>query len=143
MVRELCRKHDRLGPNLYVWEAKAGGLAASEARRLVAPEVENARLKRLLADAMLDNEGPTDLLRRSGGAATSVGGRASQNGVQNERVSRSVIGVDRTTVHYQARRADDGELRSRLRDLAAKRRRFGYRRLHVLLRREGVTMRRK
>ncbi len=46
-------------------------------------------------------------------------------------------------VRYQSRRADDAALRSRLRELAAEQRRFGYRRLHVLLRHEGHTLNRK
>jgi len=48
-----------------------------------------------------------------------------------------VLGVDRTSVRYQATRPDDGALRDRLKASAQERRRFGYRRLHVMLRREG------
>jgi len=47
------------------------------------------------------------------------------------------------TVRYHSRRPDDNELRQRLRALAQERRRFGYRRLHVLLRREGFTVNHK
>jgi transposase InsO family protein len=46
-------------------------------------------------------------------------------------------------VRYRSRRPDDAALRSRIRELAAERRRFGYRRLHVLLRREGLVLNRK
>ncbi len=55
----------------------------------------------------------------------------------SERRACSVIGADRTSVRYRSCRPDDVELRGRLRDLANARRRFGYRRLFVLLRREG------
>jgi putative transposase len=51
--------------------------------------------------------------------------------------------VDRTSVRYQATRPDDGVLRERLRALAQERRRFGYRRLHVLLKREGHAVNKK
>ena len=61
----------------------------------------------------------------------------------SERRACAVIGADRTSVRYQPRRADDGEIRGRLRELAAERRRFGYRRLHVLLRRDGIVINRK
>ena len=54
-----------------------------------------------------------------------------------ERRACRVLGVDRMSVRYQATRAPDTELRDRLRALAQERRRFGFRRLHVLLRREG------
>ena len=56
----------------------------------------------------------------------------------SERRACSVVGVGRSTARYRGRRPDDAELRRRLRELAAERRRFGYRRLHVLLRREGL-----
>ena len=61
----------------------------------------------------------------------------------SERRACRVIGTDRTTVRYEATRHDDGELRERLRALAQERRRFGYRRLYVLLRREGRLVNRK
>lgn len=52
---DVCRKHGISDATFYKWKAKYGGLEISEARRLKALEDENARLKRLLADAMLDN----------------------------------------------------------------------------------------
>ena len=61
----------------------------------------------------------------------------------SERRACCVLGLDRTSVRYQATRPDDGALRDRLKAFAQKRRRFGYRRLHVLLRREGHTVNRK
>ena len=54
-----------------------------------------------------------------------------------------MIGADRTSIRYRARRGDDAALRGWLRELAQQRRRFGYRRLHILLRREGVRINRK
>lgn len=61
----------------------------------------------------------------------------------SERRACSVIGADRTSIRYRSRRPDDHDLRERLRALASERRRFGYRRLHVLLRREGHVVNRK
>lgn len=61
-VAELCRKHGVSSPTFYKWKAKYGGLDVSEARRLKALEDENAKLKRLLAEAMLDNVALKDLL---------------------------------------------------------------------------------
>jgi putative transposase len=61
----------------------------------------------------------------------------------SERRACTVIAVDRKTVRYRSRRPDDAALRVRMRELAAERRRFGYRRLHVLLRREGLVVNRK
>ena len=61
-VTELCRKHGVSSPTFYKWKAKYGGLDVSEARRLKALEDENGKLKRMLADAMLDNVALKDLL---------------------------------------------------------------------------------
>ena len=52
---DLCRKHGISSPTFYAWKAKYGGMDVSQARTLTVLEDENARLKRLLADAMLDN----------------------------------------------------------------------------------------
>lgn len=61
----------------------------------------------------------------------------------SERRACTVVGADRTSMRYRSCRADDGDLRSRLCELAQQRRRFGYRRLHILLRRDGITINRK
>jgi putative transposase len=52
---DVCRKHGISGATFYKWKSKFGGMDVSEARRLKLLEDENAKLKRLLAEAMLDN----------------------------------------------------------------------------------------
>jgi putative transposase len=61
----------------------------------------------------------------------------------SERRACAILGADRSAVRYRSRLGDDAVLRTRLRDLARERRRFGYRRLGLLLRREGVLMNHK
>jgi putative transposase len=61
----------------------------------------------------------------------------------SERRACAVIGADRSSARYRHRRSDDGKLREALRETAEKHRRFGYRRLHVILRRDGHVMNRK
>ncbi len=61
-VSELCRKHGVSDASIYKWKAKYGGMEVSEAKKLRALEDENAKLKRMLADAMLDNVALKDLL---------------------------------------------------------------------------------
>jgi transposase InsO family protein len=63
-VAELCRKHGISDATYYNWKAKFGGLTVSEAQRLKALETENAKLKRLLAEAMLDNAALKDVVGR-------------------------------------------------------------------------------
>jgi putative transposase len=62
---EVCRKHGISAGTFYKWKAKFGGMDVSDARKLKTLEAENARLKRLLADAMLDNVVLKDLLGKS------------------------------------------------------------------------------
>jgi putative transposase len=61
----------------------------------------------------------------------------------SERRACAALGVDRTSVRYRSHRPDNGAVRARLRELATIRRRFGYRRLHILLKREGIIMNHK
>jgi putative transposase len=73
-VTELCRKHGLSSPTFYKWKAKFGGLDVSKARRLKALEDENAKLKRMLADAMLDNVALKICLEENGDARRASGG---------------------------------------------------------------------
>lgn len=59
---DLCRKHAMSSASFYAWKAKYGGMDVADAQKLKGMEVENAKLKRLLADAMLDNAALKDLL---------------------------------------------------------------------------------
>jgi putative transposase len=61
---EVCRRHGISSTTFYKWKARFGGMDVSEARRLKVLEDENAKLKRMLADAMLDNVALKDLLGR-------------------------------------------------------------------------------
>ena len=61
---DVCRRHGISDATFYNWKAKFGGMDPSEAKRLKALEDENAKLKRLLADAMLDNSALKDLLSK-------------------------------------------------------------------------------
>jgi putative transposase len=69
--------------------------------------------------------------------------RACEGFGVSQRRACQVIGADRTSIRYRSRKPDDGVVRIRLRELAAIRRRFGYRRLDILLRREGTRMNHK
>ena len=105
---DLCRKHGMSEGTFCNWKAKFGGMIVPEAKRLKALEDENAKLKKLLAEHGLSERRP---------AKTSA--------------------PDRTMIRYRSRRARNTLLRGRLHDLANERRRFGCRRLFVLLRCES------
>ena len=64
-VEDLCRRRGISGTTLYKWKAKYGGLDVSEAKKLRALEDENRRLKKLLAEQMLDNAALKDLVGKN------------------------------------------------------------------------------
>jgi putative transposase len=63
-VKDLCRKHGFSEGSYYLWRSKFGGMSVSDAKRLKELEIENTRLKKLLADALLENEVTREALRR-------------------------------------------------------------------------------
>jgi putative transposase len=63
-VKELCRKHGFSEASYYLWRSKFGGMDVSDARRLKVLEAENAKLKKLLAESMLENEVTKEALRK-------------------------------------------------------------------------------
>lgn len=92
---------------------------------------------RRVGDQML--EALRELLSKNGRARRQAGGGGASAAAlgQSERRACSIVGADRKIVRYRSRRAPETELRGRLRELANERRRFGYRLLFILLRREG------
>jgi putative transposase len=60
----LCRRHGISSATFYAWKAKFGGMEVSDPKRLKALEDENARLKRLLAESLLDQAALKDILSR-------------------------------------------------------------------------------
>jgi putative transposase len=63
-VKDLCRKHGFSEGSYYLWRSKFGGMKVSDAKRLKELETENGRLKRLLAESLLENEVTREALRR-------------------------------------------------------------------------------
>ncbi len=126
---DVCRKHGISSATFYKWKANYGGLDVSEARRLKVLTDDNAKLMKLLADAMLKD------LNLKKMVTPVANGKRWLNFVQVE-VSRrracAVIGADRTSVCYRSVRPDDVVVRARLRELANIRRRFGCRCLLLL-----------
>lgn len=63
-VKDLCRKHGFSEASYYLWRSKFGGMSVSDAKRLRELETENSRLKKLLAESMLENEVTREALRK-------------------------------------------------------------------------------
>lgn len=63
-IKELCRQHGFSEASYYLWRSKFGGMSVPDAKRLKELETENTRLKKLLAEQMLENEVIKDVLRK-------------------------------------------------------------------------------
>jgi putative transposase len=63
-VKELARKHGFSDASFYLWRSKFGGMDVPDAKRLKSLETENSRLKKLLAESMLENEVTREALRK-------------------------------------------------------------------------------
>jgi len=63
-IKELCRKYGFSDASFYLWRSKFGGMSVSDAKRLKELETENSRLKKLLAESMLENEVTREALRK-------------------------------------------------------------------------------
>ena len=140
---DLCRKHGISSATFYKWKAKYGGLDVSDARRLKSLEEENTLLKKLLAEAMLDNAIPKDVAAKKmvtpDAKRDALAHACLVHGVSQRRAYEA-LDVDRSSVRYRSLRPDDRELREAMKSVAAQRRRFGYRRIHVMLQRQGIEM---
>ena len=139
---ELCRQHGITEQTYYRWKAKYGGMDSSEAKKLKQLEDENRKLKHVVEDLTLDNWALKDMLSKK--LVARAGLRAAVSYVEveyrmSERHACRLLGLGRSTHRYRARKAErDAKLRSRLKELAARRMRFGYRRLTATLLREGM-----
>jgi putative transposase len=89
-VRELCRMHGFSEASYYLWRGKYGGMDVSDARKLKALEAENSKLKKLLAEAMLENEVTKEALRKNGNRTASSGAGAVDTDEGAIRTPRSV-----------------------------------------------------
>lgn len=63
-VKDLCRRHGFSEASYYLWRSKFGGMSVSDAKRLKELESENTRLKKLLAESVLENEVTREALRK-------------------------------------------------------------------------------
>src|SRR5438270_12325350 len=89
-VKDLCRKHGFSEASYYLWRSKFGGMSVSDAKRLKELEIENTRLKKLFADALLENEVPVRYCETSGDRTGSTGGGAGNGHARRQRERRAL-----------------------------------------------------
>ncbi|MFQ5601536.1 MAG: IS3 family transposase [Candidatus Krumholzibacteriia bacterium] len=145
-LHEIIRKYGISQQTFYRWRHKYGGLAPSEVRRLKQLEDENRRLKQLVADLTLDKQILQDVLKKKRlrpARRRQEVARVQDRYRVSERRACDLLRFARSSHRYRSVRQDPVALRQRLKELAITRPRFGYRRLWVLLRREGWAVNHK
>ena len=119
-----------------------GGMLPGEARELKQLRDEDTKLKRLVADLSLDKVMLRDVVQKNSRARQAAWGRAlldGHYGVSQRRAARAAR-FCRSSLRYESRRDPLPVLRHRLRELAQSRVRFGYRRILVMMHREGLEV---
>nr|WP_275445867.1 MULTISPECIES: IS3 family transposase [unclassified Halomonas] len=138
-VGEVCRKMGISEPTFYAWRKKYGGLGPSELRRLKQLEDENRKLKQLVADLSLDKTMFQDPIKKALSASRKrqlAKSLIEQFGAST-RQACGVLALARSVFYYRSQVQDQRPLMQRIREITATRVRYGYRRVHELLKREG------
>ena len=139
-VADLCRKMSISQATFYTWRKQYAGVGVAELRELRQLRDENGRLKRLVADLSLDRQIRQEIVSKK-----AVKPRVRRKLAEwakdayriSERRATRLVRLDRSSHRYRSRRDPQEALRRRLKEVAATYVRYGYRRLTVLLRREG------
>ena len=138
-VADICRKAGISPATYFNWKKKYDGMQPPEMRRLKQLEDENGKLKKIVADLSLDREMLQDVIHRKLRPARK---RELATAVCNDwsvsiRRACAVLEFDRSTYQYKSRRHEQAGLEARIKEICQTRVRYGYRRVHVLLRREA------
>ncbi|MFG1225748.1 IS3 family transposase, partial [Xanthobacter wiegelii] len=139
-VAEVCRKAGISDATFYNWRKKYAGLMPSEMRRLRQLEDENAKLKRIVADLSLDKAMLQDVLSKKPlrpARKRELVDRLREDWKVSARRACATLAVDRALYAYKSKRGTQAELNQRIKEICETRVRYGYRRVHILLRREG------
>lgn len=144
-VEDICRELGISTGTFYNWRSKYAGLEVNEAKRLRELESENAKLKKLLADKLLEVEAMKDVLSKVVKPARKkpIVARLVEHHRLSERTACRLVGLSRTAYRYQAKPKGDQVLRERLKCLAAEHTRYGYLLLHGMLKAEGLVINKK
>ena len=86
-VKDLCRQHGFSEASYYLWRSKFGGMTVSDAKRLKELSAENGRLKKLLAESLLENEVTREALEKSGDRTRAPGAGAEPDREWAERTA--------------------------------------------------------
>ncbi|WP_370008943.1 IS3 family transposase [Sinorhizobium fredii] len=139
-IAEVCRKAGISDATFYNWRKRYGGMMPSEVKRMRQLEEENNRLKKIVADLTLDKVMLQDVIKRK--PLRPARRRRLVDEVRKDwkvsiRRACATLLIDTSLYHYKSKRGEQADLKARIKEIAQTRVRYGYRRVHVLLRREG------
>ena len=145
-VADICRKAWISQATYFNWKKKFAGMMPSEMKRLRELEDENGRLKRIVADLSLDKENapghrPPKALRPA--RKRKLVDEMRTTWKVSVRKACGVLRFDPKSYRYRSRRPGQAPLESRIKEICQTRVRYGYRRVHVMLRREGWVINQK
>ena len=134
-VADICGKMGISEASFYTWKKQYAGMGIAKLAELRQLRDENSKLKRLVADLSLDRHILQEIVTKSSEARQLAQWTQRSSQVSERRAAR-LLELDRATLRYRSYKDRQEGLRHRLRELAANRVRYGYRRLTVLLQRE-------
>jgi putative transposase len=139
---DVCRKHGISDATFYKWRSRFGGMEISDARKLKARGREPQAQEVAGGDdtRRLDAEGDAGKKLLTPGLRRSAVTWAIEEKSYSQRRACALVGLHPRTYRYTSTRPDDTALRAKLRELASQRRRFGYRRLGLMLERQGIKL---
>ncbi|MGQ3002537.1 MAG: IS3 family transposase [Hydrogenophaga sp.] len=139
-VEEVCRKMGISDATFYVWKKRYGGVGPSELRRLRQLEEENRKLKQIVADLSLDKAMLQAVVGKKAlrpSQRRELVPELMQRFGCSQRNALRVVKMSASTYLYVSQRKDEGLLKARIKEITDTRVHYGYRRVHVMLRREG------
>lgn len=141
-VAEAAKKHQASDATIYAWRKHFGQMAANDVKRLKTLELENARLKRLLAERDRDIAVLKEINAKNGGpAATAAAGPSSPVSEACRSIVPAGVAASRSTMRYVLRMpAKDAPVIDGMKRLSARYPRYGYRRIRIFLRRQGMKL---
>jgi putative transposase len=145
-VEEVVRKHGIAHSTFHRWKSKFAGMDVSEAKRLRELQAENAKLKKLLAETLLDKVALEDVVSKkvvTPSAKRAALGYLPQAYAMSQRHACALVRLSRKAASYQPAPRTDAPLVARLKALGEQYPRYGYLMLHALMKSEGLVVNRK
>ncbi|MGR4895384.1 IS3 family transposase [Stenotrophomonas sp. LARHCG68] len=141
-IKDLCRRHGFSEASYYLWRSKFSGMSVPDAKRLKDLEAENARLKKLMAEQVFENDVIKDALRKKvvTAPARRLLVRSMVEKGLSERRALAVARMSASALRYVPRPDNNAELREQIAALAQRHKRYGVGMIHLKLRQKWLVV---